>query len=71
MCVQTLNEHISLIVASECRVTTQYKGPLQRLFPSISSGYTIAVIGSAAKFNSDFVKNRSKIFTAVLMEKPL
>jgi hypothetical protein len=40
---------------------------LQRLFPSVRSGCTTAVIGSAAKFNSGFVENRCKLFTAVLI----
>jgi hypothetical protein len=40
---------------------------LLRLFFSVSSGCTTAVIGSAAKFYSYFVKNRCKLFTAVLI----
>jgi hypothetical protein len=47
------------------------KGLLQQLFPPVSSGCTIVVIESAAKFNSSFVKNRYKIFTAVLIKKPM
>jgi hypothetical protein len=38
--------------------------------PLVSSGCTTAVIGSVVNFNSDFVENRCKSFTAVLMEKP-
>jgi hypothetical protein len=43
---------------------------LQQLFPPVSSGFTTIVIGSAAKFNSDFVENHCKHFTAVLIEQP-
>jgi hypothetical protein len=47
--------------------TTPQIGFYSGYFPPVSSGCTTAVIGSAAKFNSGFVENRCKLFTAVLI----
>jgi hypothetical protein len=51
--------------------TAPHKRLLQWLFPSISSGCTITVIESAAKFNNDFIENHCKLFTTVFTEQPL
>jgi hypothetical protein len=59
------------IIINQSKFHYTIKELLQRLFSPVSSSFTTAFIGSAAKFNIDFVKNRCKLFTTVLIEQPL
>jgi glucan phosphoethanolaminetransferase (alkaline phosphatase superfamily) len=65
-----LNDHL-LWTIKRWIVTALQKGFYSRLFPPVSSSCTIAVIGSAVKFNRDFVENQCKSFIAVHIEQPL